>query len=42
LLHEMWEVSNLPMDYKLYEEYFPCAEQLAQMEKDEQALYDTY
>ena len=41
-LHEMWEVSNLPMGSQPYEEYFPCAEDLAQMEKDEPALYDTY
>ena len=29
-LHEMWEVSNLGS--KPYEEYFSCAEELAQME----------
>jgi len=27
-LHEMWEISNLPIGSKLYEEYFPCAEEL--------------
>ena len=41
-LHEMWEVSNLPMGSKPYEEYFPCAEELAQLEKDEPAMYETY
>ena len=28
-LHEMWEVSNLFMGSKPYEECFPCAEELA-------------
>ena len=41
-LHEIWKVSNLPVDSKPYEEYFLCAEELAQMEKDEMALYETY
>ena len=41
-LHEMWEVSNLYIGSKPYEEYFPCAEELAQLEKDEPALYETY
>jgi len=40
-LHEMLEVSNLPMGSKPYEEYFPCAKELAQLEKDELALYET-
>ena len=35
-------VSNLPMGSKPYEEYFPYAEELGQMEKDEPALYETY
>jgi len=30
------------MGPKLYEEYFPCAEELAQLEKDDPALYETY
>ena len=41
-LHEMWEVSNLPMGSKPYEEYFLCTEELAQIEKDEPALYEMY
>ena len=41
-LHEMWKVSNLPMGSKPYEEYFLCAEELAQIEKDEPALYEMY
>ena len=28
-LHEMWEVSNLPMGSKPYEKCFPCTEELA-------------
>jgi len=38
----MWEVSNLPMGSLLYEEYFPCAEKLVQLEKHEPVLYETY
>ena len=41
-LHEMWEVSNLPMGSKPYEEYFPCDEELARLEKNELALYEKY
>ena len=41
-LHEMWEVSNLPMDSKPYEKYFPYAEEFAQMEKDEPAMNKAY
>ena len=41
-LHEMWEVCNLPMGFKPYEEYFPCVDELAQMEKNEPALRETY
>ena len=37
-LHEMWEVSNLPMGSKPYEEYFPCTKELAQPEKDKLAM----
>ena len=32
-LHEMWEISNLPMGSLPYEEYFLCVEELAQLEK---------
>jgi len=32
-LHEMWEVSALPMGYLPYEEYFPCEAELALLEK---------
>jgi len=38
----MWEVSNLPIGSLPYEEYFPCAENLAQFEKKEPTLYETY
>ena len=41
-LHEMWKVSNLPIGSKPYEEYFPCAKELAQLEKDESVMYETY
>jgi len=30
------------MGSKPYEEYFSCAEEMAQLEKDEPALYETY
>ena len=32
-LHEMWEVSALPMGSLPYEEYFPCEAELALLEK---------
>ena len=32
-LHEMWEVSALPLGSLLYEEYFPCEAELALLEK---------
>ena len=32
-LHEMWEVSNFPMGSLPYEEYFLCAEELAQLRR---------
>ena len=41
-LHEVWEVSNLPMGSLPHKEYFPCAEELTQLEKNEPALYETY
>jgi len=41
-LHEKLEVSNSSMGSRPYEEYFPSAEELAQLEKDEPALYETY
>ena len=41
-LHEMWEVSNLLMGSLPYEEYFSCTKELAQLEKKELALYETY
>jgi len=40
-LHEMWEVSNLPIGSMLYD-YFPCAEEFAQLEKDKPAMYEMY
>jgi len=41
-LHEMWEVSNLPMGSMPYEEYFPCTMELEQMEKDNTEMFATY
>jgi len=41
-LHEMWEVSALPMRSLPYEEYFPCEAELALLEKQEPALFETY
>ena len=32
-LHEMWEVSALPLESLPYEEYFPCEVELALLEK---------
>ena len=41
-LHEMWEVSTLLMGSLPYEEYFPCEAELALLEKQEPALFETY
>ena len=41
-LHEMWEVSALPLGSLPYEEYFPCEAELALLEKQEPALLVTY
>ena len=41
-LHEMWEVSALPLGSFPYEEYFPCEAELALLEKQEPALFETY
>ena len=41
-LHEMWEVSALPLGSFLYEEYFPCEAELTLLEKQEPALFETY
>ena len=40
-LHEMWEVSALPMGSLPYEEYFPCEVELALLEKQELTLFET-
>ena len=40
-LHEMWEVSNLLMGSLPYEEYFPCAEELERLDKEDPALFET-
>ena len=40
-LHEMWEISALPMGSLPYEEYFPCEAELALLEQ-EPALFETY
>ena len=39
-LHEMWEVSALPLGSFPYEEYFPCEAELALLQK--LALFETY
>ena len=41
-LHEIWEISNLPMDSMSYEEYFSCVMELEQMEKDDPEMFETY
>ena len=41
-LHEMWEVSALPMGSLPCEEYFPCEAVLALLEIQEPALFETY
>jgi len=41
-LHEMWEVSALPIGYLPYEEYFPYETELALLEKQEPAMFKTY
>jgi len=40
-LYEMWKVSALPMGSLSYEEYFPCETELALLEKQEPALFET-
>ena len=41
-LHEMWEVSTLPMGSLPYEEYFLCEAELALLKKQEPTLFETY
>ena len=41
-LHEMWKISALPLGSLLYEEYLPCEVELALLEKQEPALFETY
>jgi len=41
-LHDIWEVSNLPMVLLPYKEYFHCMMELEQLEKDDPALFETY
>jgi len=41
-LHEMWEISNLPMGLMPYKECFPCAMELEQIEKDDPKMFETY
>jgi len=41
-LHEMWEVSKLPMGSMPYEEYSPGNRELRQLAKDEPDLYEIY
>ena len=39
-LHELWEVSKLPIGSLPYEEYFPSNQELRQLAKDEPELYE--
>jgi len=41
-LHEMKEISNLPMGSMPYKEYFPYSMELKQMEKDDPEMFETY
>ena len=41
-LHEIWEVSTLPIGSLPYEDYFLCESELAFLEKQEPALFETY
>ena len=41
-LHKMWEILNLLMGSLPYEEYFPCVEELKQLEKEDPALFEMY
>jgi len=41
-LHELWEVSKLPMGDLPYEEYFPGDQELRQLARDEPELYEVY
>ena len=41
-LHDMWEVSALSLGSFPYEEYFPCETELALLEKQEPALFETH
>jgi len=42
ILHKMWEVSALRIGSLPYEEYFPCEAELALLEKQKPALFETY
>ena len=41
-LHEMREISNLPMGSMPHEVYFPCTIKLEKMEKDDPEIFKTY
>ena len=41
-LHEMWEISNLPMGSMSYGEYCPCIIELEQIEKDNLGMFETH
>jgi len=41
-LHDMWEVSALPMRSLPYKEYFPCNAELTLLEKQEPTLFESY
>ena len=41
-MHEMWEVSKLPMGAHPYEEYVPCNEELRELSTKHGEVYDTY
>ena len=41
-LHEMWELSKLPVGHFPYEEYFSCPHKLQQLSSQNRALYETF
>ena len=40
-LHNMWEISNLPMGLMPYKEYSPLTMAPEQMEKDDSEIFET-
>jgi hypothetical protein len=41
-MHEMWEISRLPMGAYPYEEYVPCNEEIKELSAKHGVMYDTY